>query len=169
MSDGGWRSQSLALKLMLAVSLVLVALGVYRCSVELTPPSEPGSIVVERASVDVPADVSTLPPDSLSSLTTRFFARGLRKAGVGEVSVGEDPAASVVVKLRLRATDDGRVELGGVARSVLSGRPLWAAADTDSLYRLRELAYGTSAELAREVRAARSDSASRGASRPEGR
>jgi hypothetical protein len=42
MAGNGWRSQSVWLKLMLLVSIVLIAVGMYRCSMELTPQNGSG-------------------------------------------------------------------------------------------------------------------------------
>ncbi|MBN2565484.1 MAG: hypothetical protein JXB46_07210 [Candidatus Eisenbacteria bacterium] len=40
MASDGWRSQSPWLKVLLLVSLTLIAIGVYRCSMELKPRSD---------------------------------------------------------------------------------------------------------------------------------
>jgi hypothetical protein len=146
-ATGGWKTQPLPLKLLLPVSVVLVVLGVLRCSSELTPVDAPGTIKVERAAVEIPDSLSALPPDSLSLLTARLFARGLRDVSDATVTLQEDREAWAIVHLWLRESEGGRVELGAAATSVATRRPLASAAVTDSLYRLRE----ASAEAARVI------------------
>lgn len=149
--EGGWRAQSLWLKGMLLVSLALVVIGVYRCSAELVPSQGPRTIRVERATVAVPDSLLALPADSLAVLATRLFARGLREACAAEVSIGEDASAWAAVRLHVRATPEGRIELIGTASSVLGGRRLAAVAATDSPDRLRETALVAARDMVREL------------------
>ena len=150
-SEGGWRAQSPWLKVMLLVSLGLVAIGVYRCSSELVPLEGPRIIRVERATVAVPDSLLAVPADSLAVLATRLFARGLRDASAGDVIVGEDASAWAVVRLHVRAVPDGRIELRGTASSVLGGRRVAAVAVTDSPDRLREAALTAAGDMVREL------------------
>ena len=150
-ADGGWRTQSPWLKVMLLVSLTFVAFGVYRCSAELVPAEAPGTIRVERATIDVPDSLLALPPDSLAALGTRIFARGLREASTATVSMGEDASAWAIVRLHIGAASEGRVELVGTASSVLGGRLLAVVAVTDSPDRLREMARAASRDIVREM------------------
>jgi hypothetical protein len=148
--EGGWRAQSPWLKAMLFVSLALVTIGVYRCSSELVPLEGPRTIRVERATVAVPDSLLTIPADSLAVLATRLFARGLREAATAVV-VGEDASAWAAVRLHVRAMPDGRIELMGMASSVLGGRRLAAVAVTDSPDRLREAALTAARDMVREL------------------
>ncbi len=150
-SEGGWRAQSPWLKVMLLVSLALVVIGVYRCSAELVPSQGPRTIRVEKATVAVPDSLLALPADSLAVLATRLFARGLREACAAEVSIGEDASAWAAVRLHVRATPEGRIELIGTASSVLGGRRLAAVAVTDSPDRLRETALVAARDMVREL------------------
>ena len=165
MAEGGWKSQPLALKLLLPVSLVLVALGVWRCTMELTPVEDPGTIRVESATVEVPDSLSAMPADSLSALTTRMFTRSLASASQALVTREDDPSAWAVVRLRLRESDGGRVELGVVASSTATRRPIGAATRVDSLYRLRDM----TEEAARAIAAELDVAGHAGASSTEGR
>jgi len=131
----------------LVASLVFVAVGVYRCSSELTPAEDPGTIRVERATVDVPDSLVAVPPDSFAALATRLFVRELKSAAEADVSVGEDPSAWAVVRLHVRGRPDGRVDLVGVASSVVGGGRLASVTVADSPDRLREM----TAEAARHV------------------
>jgi hypothetical protein len=49
MADDGRRSQSPWLKVLLAASLLMIAIGVYRCSTELPVPEDPGTVPEERS------------------------------------------------------------------------------------------------------------------------
>lgn len=149
--EGGWRAQSPWLKVMLFVSLALVVIGVYRCSSELVPLQGPRTIRVERATVAVPDSLLAVPADSLAVLVTRFFARGLREASAADVVVGEEASAWAAVRLHVRAMPDGRIELMGMASSVLGGRRLAAVAVTDSPDRLREAALTAARDMVREL------------------
>lgn len=145
--QGGWRSQSVWLKVVLALSLVFIALGVYRCSMELTPPEGPRIVRVEMATVDVPDTFLAIPPDSVAALATRFVARGLREASDARVVTGPEPAAWAAVKLHVRMTDDGDVSVAGTAASTVGGRRMAAAEVAGSPDRLREIA----GEVARDI------------------
>ncbi len=149
--EGGWRAQSPWLKVVLLVSLVLVAIGVYRCSAELVPPQGPRTIRIERATVAVPDSLLVVPADSLAVLTTRLFARGLREVCAAEISIGEDASAWAAVRLHVRAAPEGRLELIGTASSVLGGRRLAAVAVSDSPDRLRETALTAARDMVREL------------------
>ena len=154
-AEGGWGTQSPWLKVVLFVSLAFVAIGVYRCSTELIPTQGPRTIRVERATITVPDSLLAVPADSFAVLATRLFARGLREASAVEVSVGEDTSAWAAIRLHLRATPEGRIELVGTASSVLGGRRLAAASVTDSPDRLREMALAASRDVGRELDVAR--------------
>jgi hypothetical protein len=123
--------------MVLFLSLAFVAVGVYRCSVELVPATGTRSIRVERATVAVPDTLLAVPPDSLASLATRLFARGLRSAYEGDVVVGEAPEAWAVVRLHVRAVPGGRIEFVGTAASAVSGRRMSAVSVSESPERLR--------------------------------
>ena len=148
--EGGWRAQSPWLKVMLLVSLALVAIGVYRCSSELVPLEGPRIIRVERATVAVPDSLLAVPADSLAVLARRLFARGLGEASTSVV-VGEDASTWAVVRLHVRAAPGGRIELIGTASSVLGGRRLAAVSVTDSPDRLREAALTAARDMVREL------------------
>ena len=137
--ESGWKTQSSWLKLVLVISLAFVAIGVYRCSSELTPVDDPGTIRVERATIDVPDSLVVIHPDSFAVLATRLFARGLEDAAEADVSVGEDPSAWAVVRLHVRGRSDGRVDLAGIASSVVGGRRLATVTVSDSPDKLREM------------------------------
>lgn len=150
-SIGGWRSQSVWLKLMLAVSLVFVALGVYRCSMELEPPDGPRLVRVERATVDAPDSLFAVPADSMAALTSRLFARELGEASGIDVTLQQDPSTWAVVRLHVRALPDSRIELAGTAASVLGGRRLAVVSAVDSPDRLREMAAAAARDMASEL------------------
>ncbi len=150
-AKGGWRTQSPWLKVMFLVSLVLVVIGVYRCSSELVPPEGPRAIRVERATIAVPDSLLAVPADSLAVLATRLFARGLRDASAAVVVVGEEPSAWAAVRLHVRAAPGGHIELIGTASSVLGGRRLATVAVTDSPDRLRETALAAARDMVREL------------------
>ncbi len=133
------------------MSLTLVAIGVYRCSAELVPMEGPRTIRVERATIAVPDSLLAVPVDSLAVLATRLFARDLGEACAVEVSIGEDASAWAAVRLHVRATPEGRIELIGTASSVLGGRRLAAVAVTDSPDRLREMALVAARDMVREL------------------
>lgn len=99
------------------LSLAMVAAGVYRCSVELTPPAEPGVISVEPARVLVPAQALSEAPDSLSSGLTGLFTRRLGELTGAETIVGEDERAWAVVRLTLSGQVPAELELLGTAVS----------------------------------------------------
>lgn len=153
-ANGGWRTQSPLLKLVLLVSLAFMAIGVYRCSSELTPVEDPGTIRVERATIDLPDSLVTVPPDSVAALATRLFAKGLKSVTEADVSVGEDPSAWAVVRLHVRGRPDGRLELAGVASSVVGGRRLAFTTVSDSPDRLREMTAEAARHVARELNVA---------------
>jgi hypothetical protein len=138
----------------LFASLVFVAVGVYRCSSELTPAEDPGTIRVERATVDVPDSLVAVSPDSFAALATRLFVKGLRSVAEADVSVGEDPSAWAVVRLHVRGRPDGRVDLMGVASSVVGGRRLAIVTVADSPDRLREMTAEAARRVARELNVA---------------
>ncbi|MFH1864590.1 MAG: hypothetical protein ABIK85_01780 [Candidatus Eisenbacteria bacterium] len=148
---GAWRSQSPWLKVMLAVSLVFVAVGVYRCSAELVPPDGPRTIRVERATIAVPDSLLAVSVDSFAVLATRMFARGLRGASTAEVTVGEDPATWAVVRLHMKSLPEGRIELTGTASSVVGGGRMAAVSVSDSPDRLREMVDAATSDIAREL------------------
>ena len=150
-AGGGWKTQSPRLKLVLVASLVFVVVGVYRCSSELTPVEDPGTIRVERATVDVPDSLVAVSPDSFAALATRLFAKGLKSATEAHVSVGEDPSAWAVVRLHVRGRPDGRVDLVGVASSVVGGGRLASVTVADSPDRLREMAAEAARHMANEL------------------
>ena len=154
MAEGGWKTQSPWLKLVLVVSLVFVAVGVYRCSSELIPSEDAGTIRVERATADVADSLVAVPPDSFAALATRLFARGLESATEAEVSVGDDPSAWAVVRLHVRGRPDGRVDLVGVASSIVGGSRLASVIVTDSPDRLREMTAEVARHVAHELRLA---------------
>ena len=145
-SPGGWRSQSPVMKVLLFVSLVCVALGVYRCSVELTPVEGPRTIRVERATIAVPDSLLAISPDSTAALATRFFARALKGHEGAVVTTHDTGEVWAVVRLHVGETSDG-VELVGTAASALSGRRMSAVTAKGSPDRLREMASEAAAEM----------------------
>ncbi len=149
--QGGWRSQPVWLKVMLPLSLVFIALGVYRCSMELTPPDGPRIVRVERATVDVPETFVAIPPDSVAALATRFVARGLRDASDARVVVGPEPSAWAAVKLHVRLAGDGSMALTGTASSTVGGRRMAVAEVTGTPDRLREMADEAARDLATQI------------------
>ncbi len=158
--SGGWRSQALWLKVLLFVSLSMVVVGVYRCSVELTPVTEPGTVRVAKAEVAVPSGFAGVPPDSLAVLATRVFARELGAASGAVVVVGDSPDAWAVVRLRVRAATGGgvgdralpRIELTAAASSVVGGRTFAAFTGFSSPDSLRELAAAAARSISSEMR-----------------
>ncbi|MFH1688664.1 MAG: hypothetical protein ABIE42_00325 [Candidatus Eisenbacteria bacterium] len=150
-TGGGWRSQSPWLKVLLFVSLVFVAVGVHRCSVELVPADGPRTIRVERATIAVPDSLLAVPADSFAVLATRMFARGLRETSTAEVTVGEDPVAWAIVSLHIQALPEGRVKLIGTAASVVGRRRMAAVSVSDSPDRLREMVEAATGDVARKL------------------
>ncbi len=64
---GGWRSQPLALRILLLASITAVVAGVVKCSVEVTPAApNVGSVATAPAVVDVPDEVPPAPADSIA-------------------------------------------------------------------------------------------------------
>jgi hypothetical protein len=146
-TQGGWSSQPVWLKVMLGLSLVFVALGVYRCSMELTPPEGPRVVRVERATIDVPDTLFAASVDSIAALATRFVARGIREASDARVVVGQDPEAWAAVKLHVHVTEHEGVSLTGTASSTVGGRRMAVAEAVGTPDRLREMAH----EVARDI------------------
>jgi hypothetical protein len=64
LANEGWRSQSPWLKVLLAASLLMVAAGIYRCSVELSAPEEGGTVSQEQPADG--AESHTDPADTAS-------------------------------------------------------------------------------------------------------
>jgi hypothetical protein len=56
MPDVGWRSQSVWLRVLLLVSLLLIVIGVYRCSTELTPQGDSDPTEPEAPAMAEPSD-----------------------------------------------------------------------------------------------------------------
>jgi len=110
-SDGGFRSQPLALKILLLASLTAVMIGVVRCSMEATTPLEADVSVVGVAPVvaRVGPDLFGAPADTVEARVTRRFVAGLaRSSGLEVVMVGDERAATdAVIFLRLRAEGKG--------------------------------------------------------------
>jgi hypothetical protein len=82
----GWRSQPLALKILLSASLALMAVGIVRCSFETTaPPPEIARIGVAPVAAEIAEDVLEAPADSVASRVRRMFVRALEGASTAEV------------------------------------------------------------------------------------
>jgi hypothetical protein len=156
-STGGWRSQSPFLKVLLFISLVCIAFGVYRCSAELVPSDAPRTIRVERATISVPDSLLAVPADSVAALATRLFARGLREAHDATVTTEDDPEVWAIVRLHLGESPGGGVELAATATSALSGRRLAFSNVIDTADRLREMAVTAAGDMSSDLGAADGD------------
>jgi len=128
-SDGGFRSQPLPLKILLFASLAAVTVGVVRCSFEATTPVEGDLSVIGVAPVSTRLGVDVLgaPGDTVAARVARRFASGLASETGSEVVRVDDEraAADAIVFLRLRA-DGGDVVLEGEITERPSGRLLGA-------------------------------------------
>jgi hypothetical protein len=128
-SAGGFRSQPLALKILLIASLAAIAVGVVRCSTELTAvDASISSIGVERALVDLDERTTWAPADSIAARTARLFAEALRQAARVEVRLATPRSRGFDVIARLRVSDAEtgiRVAVGIVHAG--SGRALFEA------------------------------------------
>lgn len=145
---GGWRSQSPWLKAMLFVSLAFVAVGLYRCSSEMTAVEEPGVIGVVGVSIDIRDSLLAVPADSIAAVTARQFARSLREASGALVSAGSSDEAWAVVRLHLGESRAGRMELTATASSVLGGRRIASVATSGPPDSLRGMSAAVAVELA---------------------
>jgi hypothetical protein len=82
---GGWSSQSLWLKAVLVLSLVLIVVGVVRCSFESTAPVAQAvdRVAVMPVVVDASEGFFQASSDSVAIATARWFARSFaRESGV---------------------------------------------------------------------------------------
>jgi hypothetical protein len=122
----GFRSQPTHLKILLVASLSALAVGVVRCSIEMTTVTPPVSrIGVERALVDLNEGTAWGPADSVSVRAARVFAEALREAGRVDVRLAPPGASGfdAIARLRISEVDGGiRVAVGIVDGS--SGRAL---------------------------------------------
>lgn len=119
----GFRSQPLALKILLFASLAAVVTGVVRCSFELTqPPVTIRTIAIAPVTVDAPGDLFSSPPDSVARVAARQFARALSAETGLDVTVvppGGEAQGDAVVRLTIGSV---RGE-AGVACEVMGGTP----------------------------------------------
>jgi len=145
---GGWKSQSPWLKAMLFVSLAFVAIGLYRCSAEMTAVEEPGVIGVVDVSVEIPDSLLAVPADSVAAITARRFARALRAASGASVSIGRPDGAWALVRLRLAEARSGRMELRAAASSALGGRRIGSAAASGPPDSLGKMSASVAGDLA---------------------
>ncbi len=122
----GLRSQPPALRILLIASLAALAIGVVRCSIELTTVSSPiSSIGVERALVDLDESGAWAPADSVAARAARLFAGALREAGSVDVRIAPPGAAGFDAIARLRVSgSDGRIRVAVGIVDASSGRAL---------------------------------------------
>jgi hypothetical protein len=119
----GFRSQPLALKILLLASLAAVVTGVVRCSLELTQPPVPiRTIAIAPVTVQVPSDLFSAPSDSVARVAARQFARALASETGLDVKVvppGGEAAGDAVVHLTIGSVRGQ----AGVACEVTGGEP----------------------------------------------
>jgi len=123
----GFRSQPVALRLLLFASLAAIAVGVVRCSIELSgvrPPIQ--RVGVARALVDIDEDGALAPGDSVAVRASRLFAASL--GGVSEADVillpAGEPGVDVIARLRVSSTE-GRIRVAVGVKDGSSGRALF--------------------------------------------
>jgi hypothetical protein len=133
---------------MLFASLAFVAVGLYRCSAEMTAVEEPGTVGILGVSVDVPDSLLAVPADSVAAVTARRFATFLSEASGASVSAGSSEEAWAVVRLHLGIQGPGRVELTATASSVMGGRRIGSATASGPPDSLREMSASVATEIA---------------------
>jgi hypothetical protein len=122
----GFRSQPLALRILLIASLTALVVGVVRCSIELTsvrPRVE--SVGVQRALIDLEEGAAWAPVDTLAAWVARALADGLRRAGARDVRLASPGTSGFDAIARIRVSgsaDEITVAVGIVDGS--SGRAL---------------------------------------------
>jgi hypothetical protein len=123
----GFRSQPLALKILLGVSLSALVVGVVRCSIELTSVERVISrIGVERALVDLDQAAAWAPADSVAARAARQFADALREASNADVRLASPGAGGFDAIARLRISDaNGGIRLAVGIVDGASGRALF--------------------------------------------
>ena len=122
---GGFREQPVALKVLLALSLIAVAAGVVRCSFELTTPPAP----VET--VGVVLSRSSALPDSLQTMLAARFAERLEELEEMDVSVVEEGETGFDALAVVRPTvEDGVLTVQVEVSDARSRRYLGAAQST---------------------------------------
>lgn len=137
----GFRSQPLALRILLIGSLTVLAVGVFRCSIELTGVSPPiESIGVARAIVDLGERAAWAPPDSIAVRAARSFAASLRSRTDADVWLATRGARGFDAIARIRIEDvDGEIRVavgivdGSSGRSLFETRGEGEAAMLDGL------------------------------------
>jgi hypothetical protein len=123
---GGFRSQPLALKILLLASLAAMVTGVVRCSIELTPPLAPvRTIAVAPVVMDVPSGLFAAPADSVARVAGRQFARALGKeTGLAVAVAGRGPTEADAVAQLTITSARGQVSLAGEVTSATTRRVL---------------------------------------------
>ena len=142
-----WRSQPPVLRILLAVSIVALIVGVVRCSMELTAvPAPIESVGVLPVVVDAPDDLLPAPADSLSRLAARQFGRILESESGIESMVIEDESAEVDALAKLRIDwERGSIVLSGDIRRRETGAvvaTIDAAGPVQRLYAMLTIAAG---------------------------
>lgn len=159
----GLRPQPRALKILLVASLTALAIGVVRCSIELSTVDSPISrIGVERALVDLDESTAWAPADSVSARAARLFAEALREASSVDVRLAPPGAGGFDAIARLRISDAGeaiRVAVGVVDAS--SGRALFETGGEGTREMLRGLLHGAAVRTATALGIAEEAEASR--------
>jgi hypothetical protein len=159
--QSGWRSQPLALKLLLIASLVALTVGVVRCSYEVTPPVTPvlERIMVARASVRIRPGLLAAPADTVAAQAARRVSAALGVPILSESiphdEVGEYADALIFVVI---GGGDEVVEVAAEVKDVVSSAVLAEARATGppaAVYDVLDLAI---LELAVELEKVRGDS-----------
>ncbi len=144
---GGWRSQPLALRILLIVSLAAVVVGVVKCSMEVVPlPAPIASLGILPVAVDAPAELLPVPADSMSVMAARQFARILEGDTELDIHMIEDESADVegIAILSLEWTR-GSFVVSGEIRSRETGAVLaevYAEGPAERLYAVVSVAAG---------------------------
>jgi hypothetical protein len=123
----GFRSQALPLKILLVASVVALAVGMIRCSLEFAGVAPRiGSVGVARVIVALDEGASWAPADSISARAARAFAEALRRESSICVRLAPRGASGfdAIARIRIEGTETGiRVAVGIVDAS--SGRALF--------------------------------------------
>jgi hypothetical protein len=125
--SGGFRSQPTALRVLLFASLAALAIGVVRCSIELSgiEPITP-RIGVERAVVELDDSTAWAPADSVGALAGRRFVASLRDVATVDARLAPPGSSGFDGVARIRVTGaDGVIEVAVSIVDVRTGRQLF--------------------------------------------
>lgn len=149
----GFRSQPIALRILLFVSLTAIAIGVVRCSIELTS-TRPrvGSVGVARALVDLDEDGAFGQPDSVAVRAARLFAVALAGVSEADVALLSAGTADYDAIARLRVSSfDGRIRVAVGIKDGASGRALFETGGEGAPEMLRGLLGAAALRVAEEL------------------